>query len=118
MAYDEATAARLRSAVTSLAFEPSEKITERRMFGGLCFLLNGNMLAGVAGSLLVFRIDDAELDEALALPYARPMDFTGRPMKNFVYIDPSGFVSDGEFLPWLKKSLRYVRSQQAAAATK
>jgi TfoX/Sxy family transcriptional regulator of competence genes len=112
MPYDEETAAALRRALTRLEFEPSEELSEKRMFGGLCVLLNGNMMAGVAGSLFVVRLDSQELEEAVTLPHVRPMDFTGRPMKNFAYVDPTGFFADEELLNWLQKSLTYVRGRQ------
>lgn len=114
MAYDSTTAETLRRAVADLKFEPSEEITERNMFGGVCVLLNGSMLAGVTGSLLVVRLSDQELETALTLPYVRPMDFTGRPMKNFAYIDPEGLAIRNELVDWIEKSLKFVRARQVA----
>jgi len=81
MAYDEGMAELLREA---LAEEPT--LTERKMFGGLCFMVNGNMLCGVHKGGGMFRVGPDHFEAALAVDGTRPMDFTGRPMKGFVEI--------------------------------
>jgi len=83
MAYDEKLALRLRHA---LADYPG--VSETRMFGGLCYMLNGNMLCGIARDQLMFRVGKDQHTAALARPGARPMDITGRPMNGFVFVDP------------------------------
>ncbi len=118
MPYDDGTAQILRDAVSALKFETSDVVSERNMFGGLCVLLNGNMLAGVVGSQVVVRLADHELEEALELPYVRPMDFTGKPMKNFAYLNPAGFVTINELNGWLEKSLVFVRDRQRVPTKK
>jgi TfoX/Sxy family transcriptional regulator of competence genes len=85
MAYDEKLAARVRAA---LADEPD--VTEKKMFGGLAFLLRGNMACGVTQDDLMLRVGVDQHDAALALPHARAMDFTGRPMKGFVFVAAEG----------------------------
>ncbi|WP_334194413.1 TfoX/Sxy family protein [Pararhodobacter sp.] len=81
MAYDEGMAQLLRE---SLAEAPD--YSERRMFGGLCFMLAGNMVCGVHRRGGMFRVGAAQVEAALAVPGTRPMDFTGRPMTGFVEI--------------------------------
>jgi TfoX/Sxy family transcriptional regulator of competence genes len=85
MAYDEKLAERIRVA---LADEPN--VTEKKMFGGLAFLLRGNMACGVTQDDLMLRVGIDHYEEALALPQARAMDFTGRPMKGFVFVAAEG----------------------------
>jgi TfoX/Sxy family transcriptional regulator of competence genes len=85
-------------------------ITERRMFGGICFLLNGNMVCGAVGDDLVVRVPATDYDAALAMPHARPMDFTGRPLKGFVYVGVAGWQSDAELANWLGRAIAYAAS--------
>jgi TfoX/Sxy family transcriptional regulator of competence genes len=85
MAYDEKLAERIRIA---LADEPN--VTEKKMFGGLAFLLHGNMACGVTKDDLMLRVGANQHEAALALPHARAMDFTGKPMKGFVFVAAEG----------------------------
>ena len=103
MALDENLVARVRSA---LGRQPG--ITERKMFGGLSFLLNGNMCCGVAKDLLVLRLGEQGAAEALAQPHTRPMDFTGKPMKSMVYVAPDGFRSDKALQEWVHRAVAYA----------
>jgi hypothetical protein len=81
MAYDEGCARRQRELL-----QDRPGIRERRMFGGLAFMLSGNMLCGIAGYSLTARVGPRRYEEALARPHAREMDFTGRPLRGFVYV--------------------------------
>ena len=85
MAYDEDLAARAREVMPTDA-----EVTERKMFGGLAFLLRGHMFAGIVGSELMVRIGDEAAQRALELDHVREMDFTGRPMKNMIFVQPAG----------------------------
>ena len=85
MAYDEMLADRVRAAITAL----DGNVTERKMFGGLAFLLEGNMCCGVLGDRLVLRLGA----EALREPHTRPMDFTGRAMASMMYVAPEGYAT-------------------------
>jgi TfoX/Sxy family transcriptional regulator of competence genes len=85
-------------------------VTERRMFGGICFLLNGNMVCGAVGDDLVVRVAATDYDAALAMPHARPMDFTGRPLKGFVYVAAAGWQSDAELATWLGRAIAHAAS--------
>ena len=102
MAYDQDLAARVRSALSGHA-----GIAERKMFGGLCFLLNGNMLCGVERDRLMFRVGKDQEAKALAKPGASPMDFTGRPLGGMVYVDPD--ACKGRALKgWIALAERFV----------
>src|SRR5260221_11942044 len=84
MAFDEALADRVRDVLASRG-----DLSERRMFGGIAFMLGGNMAVGVIGEDLMVRLDPGDAEEAPREPYTRPMDFTGRPRKNMAYADPT-----------------------------
>jgi TfoX/Sxy family transcriptional regulator of competence genes len=103
MAFDEALAQRVR---TLLARTPG--LTEKKMFGGLAFLLNGNMCCGVTGSRLMLRVGDEQYQAALSSPHAREMDFTGRPMRGFVYITSRGIETDKDLAGWIQQALDFV----------
>ncbi len=105
MGYDEGLAARVRAAV---AGRPG--ITEKKMFGGLCLLSRGNMFAGIQGETLMARVGPDRHDEAVGRPHARIMDFSGRPMRGFVYVDPEGIRGDDDLAEWVALSLAFVDS--------
>jgi TfoX/Sxy family transcriptional regulator of competence genes len=105
MAFDERVAQRVREI---LADECPAK--ERRMFGGLAFMVNGHMCCGIVGKDLVVRVGADAYEEALSQPHARAMDFTGRPMKGFVYVSPAGYRTKSTLRSWIKRSLRFVIS--------
>ena len=86
-------------------------ISENRMFGGACFYGHGNMIGGVSGKdELVVRVGPGKYEACLEERHARPMDFTGRPMRGYVYVDPPGYDSDAKLRAWLDKGLAYARS--------
>jgi TfoX/Sxy family transcriptional regulator of competence genes len=103
MAYDEALAARIRAAMTG-----RDGLSERRMFGGVCFMLRGNMFAGVESGRIMLRVGAGRYEAALARPGAKLMDFTGRPMTGFVFVDSSAVESDAGLDEWLQEALGYV----------
>lgn len=105
MAFDEALAARIRTAVASW---PS--VEERRMFGGLAFLLDGSMFCGITGDELLVRVGSDRNDEDLARPHVRPMDFTGKPMKGYVYVAPAGVADDASLREWVEEGAAFVRT--------
>jgi len=71
------------------------------MFGGIAFMVAGNMAVGVIGEDLMVRLDPSDAEKALREPHTRPMDFTGKPMKNMVYVDPEGTASDEALGAWV-----------------
>lgn len=103
MAYDEGAAERVREIVHA-----RPDVTERKMFGGLAFMSHGHMFIGVLGETLMARIGPAAYAQALAMPHVREMDFTGRPMKGYVYVDPAGFESDEAIQYWVNRSCAFV----------
>jgi len=106
MAFDENLAERLR-----LLFRGKCKVSEKKMFGGLAFMVNGHMCCGIVATDLVVRTGPDAFERALKRPHARPMDFTGRPMKGFVYVAPAGYHSDRDLKSWIKIGLDFVLSQ-------
>ena len=97
MAYDEALAGRIREILGK-----SRGVTEKKMFGGLCFLLNGSMIGGVLKDQLVVKIG-RQAHEKLGNPrHVRPFDFTGKPMMGIVYVAPQGLKSRKDLAKWLE----------------
>lgn len=105
MAYDEGLARRLRDL---LASQP--ELSERRMFGGVCFMLAGRMCCGVIGTNLVVRIGGEAYDAAAREPHVRPMDFTGRPLRGFLYVAPPGCRTDRALSRWLDRAVELVNA--------
>jgi hypothetical protein len=95
MAYDEKLAARVRALM-----HDRDDVIERRMFGGLTFMVAGHMCCGVQGAELIVRLTPDRVEAALERPHARPMDFTGRPMRDFVTVSPQGLVGRA-LVPWV-----------------
>jgi len=106
MPFDEALAERLRA-----FFRGSYTVNEKKMFGGLAFIVNGYMCCGIVGKDLVVRTGPDAFDESLRQPHSRPMDFTGRPMKGFVFVAPAGFQSDLALKSWAQRGLDFVLAQ-------
>lgn len=106
MAYDDALANKIREVL-----EGKRGITEKKMFGGLCFLLNGNMLCGVDNkSRLMIRVGPEKYDSSLKLKHACKMDFTGKPMKGMLYIDPDGTKRKDSIKKWLDLASDFVKT--------
>ena len=103
MAYDEGLAERLRE-----LFARRTDITERKMFGGLAFMLSGNMCCGIVDDTLMARVGSQQYDAALREAHAREMDFTGRAMKGFVYVAPQGFESDASLGQWVDRCVAFA----------
>ena len=89
-----------------------EGLTERKMFGGIDFMLNGNMCFGVTNDDLMVRLGADGLEDALDQPHPRPMDFTGRPMKGFVFMD-AGAVGDRVLRQWIQRGVTFAESLPA-----
>jgi TfoX/Sxy family transcriptional regulator of competence genes len=80
------------------------------MFGGIAFMLEGNMAVGIVGDELMVRLDPADAERALAEPHVRPMDFTGKPMRNMVFVAPSGTASDADLAAWVDAGADHAAS--------
>jgi TfoX/Sxy family transcriptional regulator of competence genes len=103
MAYDEELAARVRGELAE-----RDDVTERQMFGGLAFMADGHMCCGVIGDDLVLRLGAAAADAALDEPHTRPMDFTGRPMKGYIYVSANGANNEGALRRWIDLALSFT----------
>jgi TfoX/Sxy family transcriptional regulator of competence genes len=105
MAYDESLARRVR---THLADQ--SELYERKMFGGLVFMVRGNMCCGIMGDELMVRVGPEQFVASLAQPHAREMDFTGRPMTGMVMVATEGLASDEALEQWIRQGIRFVSS--------
>lgn len=105
MAYDEVLAQRVRAKLKS-----TRGLTEKKMFGGVGFLINGNMACGVNKQDLIVRLADADSDRALKRAYVRPFDMTGRPMKGWILVASEGLSADRALAEWIEKSVAFART--------
>ena len=103
MSYDEKLAMRVRRVLAD-----RDDVVEKKMFGGLCFMVNGAMCCGLTKSDFMVRVGPEKFDDALAQPHARPMDFTGRPSKGTVYVAPEGLRTDAALARWVRRGLAFV----------
>ena len=113
MAYDEGLAERLRDVL-------SEQIgvTEKKMFGGLAFLWQGHMFCGIVGEELMVRVGAERYEQALLEPHTRAMDFTGRPMKGFVFVNAEGTGTKKDLEYWISLALDYNKTAKASRKKK
>ena len=105
MAYDEGLAHRIREQLDNYI-----GVSEKKMFGGIAFFLNGNMACGVSGDQLMVRVGKDRYEEALSQPYANEFDMTGRPMRGWVTIDPLGYESDAALSDWVNQGVTFAQS--------
>lgn len=105
MAYDEALAERVQRVLADAPL-----VSEQKMFGGLTFMVGGNMCCGVVGQDLMLRVGPQAYEEALAEPHTRPMDFTGRPMVGMIYVSGDGCSTEASLRSWLDRALDFTIS--------
>jgi TfoX/Sxy family transcriptional regulator of competence genes len=108
MGYDEGLAARIMEQLEGL---PS--LTEKKMFGGIAFLLSGNMICGILGEDLIVRVGKKQYENAMQKPHTKVFDLTGKPMRGWVTVKPDGFSEDEDLEAWLRQGLDYARSLPA-----
>ena len=108
MAYDEKLAGRVRKLLAK-----RKAIAEKKMFGGVAFLLNGNMCVGLHGEELIVRLDPDATGQALAQPHTRIFDMTGRPMKGWILVKPAGLASESALARWVSMGVNYAASLPA-----
>ena len=108
MSYDEKLAQRVRKILAM-----KSGVTEKKMFGGLTFLRNGHMFCGIIKEDLMVRIGPQQYEAALLQPHVRPMDFTGRPLRGYVYVAPSGYKSTSALEHWVECSMGAVATLTA-----
>lgn len=111
MAFDAALADRVRQVLAGRT-----GVSERRMFGGLAFLVDGKMFMGVRDASLMARVGAQRHEDALAMPAVRVMDFTGRPMKGYVYIDPPAIANDEDLKAWVMWCFQHAAGLPAKPA--
>jgi TfoX/Sxy family transcriptional regulator of competence genes len=105
MAYDEKLAQRIREFL-----QGKPNLSEQKSFGGISFLLNGNMACGVIKEDLIVRVGPEAHAELLSLPHARPFDFTGRPMKGWLTVEPGGTATDQDLAVWVRRGVDFAAS--------
>ncbi len=109
MAYDEELARRISSNL-----EPFRNdVEEKKMFGGVGYMYKGKMCCGVVKDELMIRVISEKYEEALAHPHTRVMDFTDKPMKNFLYVAPEGFRSEEDLTHWINLGIEHAEEQQS-----
>jgi TfoX/Sxy family transcriptional regulator of competence genes len=111
MAYDEALAERIRHTMAG-----DSALTEKKMFGGLAFLHRGLMFVGVSGNKLMARVGKQDYEESLRQDHVREMDFTGKSMQGYVYVDPLGIQTDEQLSFWLLRCRTFVSTLPAKSA--
>ena len=105
MAYDESVAQRVRAELDGMP-----GLVEKKMFGGVGFILLGNMAIGVLGSDLIVRVGAAEYAEALAQPHVKVFDMTGRPMQGWVLVSPDGIEAEEDLRHWIEQGVTFALS--------
>ena len=108
MGYDLKIAERVRRSLSS-----QRDVVEKRMVGGLSFVVGGSMCCGVTGSALMVRVGAEARERTLARPHVRPMEFAGRPLAGFVLVDPEGFRTEATLAAWVQQGLDFVATLQA-----
>jgi TfoX/Sxy family transcriptional regulator of competence genes len=105
MAFDESLAARIRGALAG-----KKGIDEKKMFGGIGFLLSGNMLVGVWKKSLIVRLGSEDGVDALQEPHVKAFDITGKPMKGWILVEPDGIKKDDQLKGWIERAMKFVRT--------
>ena len=105
MAFDEGLAERIRE-----VFQNRSDVVEKKMFGGLCFMVSGNMCCGIVKDTLMTRVGPEQYEACLKKTHASEMNFTGRPMKGMIYVSPEGVESDKELQWWINACLKFVNT--------
>jgi TfoX/Sxy family transcriptional regulator of competence genes len=108
MAYDEKLAGRIRAGLSHLA-----GLQEKKMFGGVGFLVHGNMACGVHGGDLIVRVGPGKYQGVLQRPFTRPFDMTGKPMTGWITVEPKGCQADGDLTDWIGQGVDFAQSLPA-----
>lgn len=106
MAFDEALAVRIRAVLNN-----RRDVVEKQMFGGVAFMVRGHMSCGIVGSSLMVRVDPTEAEALLQEPAVRPMDFTGRPMRGFLFVDPPGIRNSSSLQAWVDRATAHAEAK-------
>ena len=111
MSYDPEAAERVRQLLSG-----RDDVVEKRMVGGLSFLVNGNMCCGITGTALMVRVGAEGREQALRQPHVWPMQFAGRGLSGFICVEPDGFAADDALARWVQRGLDFVSGLPAKAA--
>jgi len=107
MAFDELLANRIRTALRIFPKSISSELKEKAMFGGLAFLFKGKMTVGIVKYDLMVRVVGSKMESVLKRPYVRPMDFTNKPMKEFIFVAPEGLVTEEELQEYIELGIEH-----------
>ena len=105
MAFDDALHRRVRAALRG---HPA--LSERKMFGGVCFTVQGNMCCGILGSELIVRVGPDAFADSMRSPHARVFDFSGRPMTGWLYVASAGIAIDADLSAWIRRGVGFASS--------
>ena len=111
MAYDESLEARINALWLEIEPEASDRMTLKKMFGGLAYLYSGKMTVGIVGDRLMARVPGDRMETVLEQPGVSPMDFTGKPLREFVYVDPESIRRDSDLASWMRLGLEHARNK-------
>jgi len=103
LSYDPAAAERVRQSLSGRS-----DVVEKKMVGGLSFLVNGNMCCGITGMALMVRVGADSREQALREPCVRPMLFAGRTLSGFICVEPEGYAADDALASWVQRGLDFV----------
>jgi len=96
-----------------MALAESPDVVEKRMFGGIAFMVRGNLCCGVIGDRLMLRVGPKGYETTLSRPHAKAMDLTGKPMKGMIYVEPAGFATPRDLKKWIERALEFSLSLPA-----
>ncbi len=105
MAFDEGLAERIRG-----VFQGRLDVAEKKMFGGLCFMVQDHMCCGIVEDRMMLRVGPEQYEACLSETHAHVMDFTGKPLKGMIYVDAAGIEQDGDLRGWISRALAFVES--------
>ncbi len=108
MAYDELLGARIRASLGTI-----DGLEEKKMFGGVGFLVHGNMACGVHKNDMIVRVSKADYDRLILQPHTKPFDMTGRPMAGWIMVEPDGCRTEGQLKEWVEMGKRFAQSLPA-----
>ena len=109
MAYNQDLEKRIGVAITLFPADIKADISRKNMFGGLAYLFKGKMTVGIVKEELVVRVVPEKMEDILRKPEVRPMNFTGKPMKEFIFVSEEGFKSEEQLMQWIELGLEHAR---------
>ncbi|SDL40869.1 TfoX/Sxy family protein [Kriegella aquimaris] len=111
MSFDLELAKRIRAALQSFPLEVQENFNEKKMFGGIAYLYKGKMTVGIIKKDLMVRVLGSKMKDVLQMNHVRPMDFTKRPMKEFIYVSQAGIETEEQLQHWVELGLEHAKSK-------